>query len=340
MFQLSNLYYSDLIKSNKIDNSGYILINYENTLEEMKTVKFISNQEINVKDIKKVHEAFYVIENSKKQQNILETIEEKLGEDNAIVFSVIMPLYNNEKYVEAAVNSVLNQTFKGFELIIIDDKSTDKSFEVIKDKFENNPKVRIYQNEINMGCYDSQNIGLTKATGKYLTFIGSDDVFSNNRLENDYKYLKKKNVNIVLSKYQRIASDRKTILRESYGSSMLTFDRVIYEKLGGFLSTRYGGDGEYYLRIQTFIGKNKIYRIPKVLYTAYFKNDKSNLSTIYSRKVRAKFTEYYNILHNNKKKKIQSLSKLDKILLERLKNQLIISNQSHLYNISLFNIKI
>ena len=94
--------------------------------------------------------------------------------------SVIVPVYNVEKYVDNCISSILNQSYKNIELIIIDDKSTDNSFEIIS---KYNKKALIIQNEKNSGLSFTRNVGLEKATGDYISFIDSDDYIPENFYE-------------------------------------------------------------------------------------------------------------------------------------------------------------
>ena len=97
--------------------------------------------------------------------------------------SVIMPLYNAEKYVEQAINSILNQTYQDFELIIVDDKSTDKSYEIcrrIKDK-----RIRLFQNNCNFGISQTRNIALQHTNGEYIAIMDDDDIAPLYRLEKE-----------------------------------------------------------------------------------------------------------------------------------------------------------
>ena len=82
--------------------------------------------------------------------------------------SVIVPVYNVEDYVEKCIDSILNQTYKNIELIIIDDNSTDSSYEKI---LKYNDKAKIYQNKQNKGLSYTRNLGISKVTGDYVSFI-------------------------------------------------------------------------------------------------------------------------------------------------------------------------
>lgn len=88
-------------------------------------------------------------------------------------FSVIVPLYNKEPYVLRAINSILNQTFTDFELLIVNDKSTDNSLQIVEKI--NSDKIRIIQHESNKGLAATRNTGIRNATSEYITFLDADD---------------------------------------------------------------------------------------------------------------------------------------------------------------------
>lgn len=100
--------------------------------------------------------------------------------------SVIVPAYNVEKYVEQCIDSLLNQTFKDIEIIIIDDCSTDKTFEIINNKYGKIPNVSIFKNDVNIGQGQTRNKAMKIAKGKYIYFLDSDDVLLSHGLERLY----------------------------------------------------------------------------------------------------------------------------------------------------------
>ena len=99
--------------------------------------------------------------------------------------SVIVPMYNAERYVGLAIESILAQEFRDFELILIDDCSTDRTLEVAKSI--NDPRIRIIENEENLGGENGsgvvRNIGIEKARGEYIYFMDDDDVILPDALE-------------------------------------------------------------------------------------------------------------------------------------------------------------
>jgi glycosyltransferase involved in cell wall biosynthesis len=96
-------------------------------------------------------------------------------------FSVIIPLYNKENYVEKAINSILNQTYNNFEIIIIDDCSTDLSYEIAKKNVSE--KIRLIKHDKNKGLSASRNTGILNSKAEYITFLDADDVWKPTYLE-------------------------------------------------------------------------------------------------------------------------------------------------------------
>ena len=95
--------------------------------------------------------------------------------------SVVIPVYNREKYVRSAVDSILSQTFSDFELLVIDDGSTDGSIAVVQSYRD--PRIRLARNNANLGVSATRNKGIQLARGVYLAFLDSDDCAYPDRLK-------------------------------------------------------------------------------------------------------------------------------------------------------------
>ena len=100
---------------------------------------------------------------------------------NKDLISIIMPLYNKEEFIKNTINSILEQTYTNFELIIVDDNSTDNSKEIIEKI--NDKRIKLIKLKENMGVSHARNVGIDNAKGKYITFIDADDMVANNFLE-------------------------------------------------------------------------------------------------------------------------------------------------------------
>ncbi|MBU2615894.1 MAG: glycosyltransferase family 2 protein [Nanoarchaeota archaeon] len=104
--------------------------------------------------------------------------------------SVIVAAYNEEKYILACLNSILDQSFKDFEIIVVNDKSTDKTSEKVKALSEKNEKIFLLEQDTNGGRANALNRGIKKARGKYIAFLDADDLMEEKRLEEQYMFLK------------------------------------------------------------------------------------------------------------------------------------------------------
>lgn len=114
--------------------------------------------------------------------------------------SVIIPVYNSSKYLRKCLDSVVNQSLKDIEIIIINDGSTDDSKSIIEE-YQNNYSNIIFINQENKGIGKSRNIGIEKASGEYITFVDSDDYIKEDMLEVYYEYARKYNLDLVIGSY-------------------------------------------------------------------------------------------------------------------------------------------
>ena len=124
-----------------------------------------------------------------------------------VKISVIIPVYNSEKYLERCLNSVLSQTFQEFEAICINDGSTDTSLKILENYQNKDSRIKIINIE-NSGVSIARNIGLKKAVGKYISFVDSDDYIDNNFLEKLYIEIDKNKAQVASASIIR-ESDKK-----------------------------------------------------------------------------------------------------------------------------------
>ena len=121
--------------------------------------------------------------------------------------SVIMPAYNCGKYIEAAIRSVQAQTFTDWELLIIDDCSTEEPCDVVQQIADEDPRVRILQNPENMGVAKTRNRGMDLAEGEYLAFLDSDDVWHPTKLEMQLQRMRETGADICYTSYRIVDAD-------------------------------------------------------------------------------------------------------------------------------------
>jgi glycosyltransferase involved in cell wall biosynthesis len=197
--------------------------------------------------------------------------------------SVIIPLYNTDKFIENAVNSVINQTYKNWQLIIIDDCSTDKSLEIAmnirKEKNFLHNKMVIKRMKKNMGTYIALNVGLKLAKGKYFCILGSDDTYTPDKLELQVTMLEKNPKYMTcVGKYIRKDLDGEYI--EDFaingentktgvkGECTCMYKISIINEIGYYDSVRYGGDTNFIHRVTKFYSDYSFIELNKILYIA------------------------------------------------------------------------
>lgn len=134
--------------------------------------------------------------------------------------SIIMPLYNAERYLEECLNSVSRQTFTDFELICVNDASTDSTLEIVEHFREKDTRIRILSNEVRSGAAYSRNRGMEEAAGEYLSFLDGDDIFDEEMLCAAYQAAEECKADIVMYEYKHVPSDAiRQKLRVSHGET-------------------------------------------------------------------------------------------------------------------------
>jgi glycosyltransferase involved in cell wall biosynthesis len=168
---------------------------------------------------------------------------------NQPLVSVITPAYNAEKYIESTINSVIQQKYKNWEMIIIDDCSKDNTYEIIKKCAREDSRIKIEKNERNLGVSDTRNKGINLAKGKYISFLDADDLWHKDKLEKQIKFMEKNNISLCYTGYIKINADG-TIRGEIKVPEKLNYKELLKNCLIGFLTATYNRDSlrEFYFK--------------------------------------------------------------------------------------------
>ena len=118
------------------------------------------------------------------------------------LISIIIPVYNSEKYIQETIETIKNQTYKNWEAIFIDDNSTDKSASIIKKSLQYN--IKLIELKENSGPSIARNKGIEIAKGKYIVFLDADDLWENRKLELQHKFMKDNNYDFTYTSYKYI----------------------------------------------------------------------------------------------------------------------------------------
>ena len=122
--------------------------------------------------------------------------------------SIIIPVYNVEKYLKRCLESVMNQTYKNIEIICINDGSTDRSLKILENYKIQDNRIKVFSQE-NKGLSETRNRGINLAEGKYIFFIDSDDWIPNSAIENLIKQITNKSIDVVIGGISKIYKKNK-----------------------------------------------------------------------------------------------------------------------------------
>ena len=164
---------------------------------------------------------------------------------SAALISIILPVYNGEHFLETAIESCLNQSYRNLELIIVNDASTDNSLKIAKASQRKDDRVRIIENAFNYKLPAALNIGHRAALGDFITWTSDDNILKENFLQMLYETLLKKNCDIVYSNFDIIWQDgsfkreeksgpsENLLFGNTVGASFL-YKKEVFESLGGY----------------------------------------------------------------------------------------------------------
>ena len=140
--------------------------------------------------------------------------------------SVIIPYFKKKKYIEKTIKSILNQTYKKFELIIVDDENSKSSNNLLKKIIKKDRRIKLIFNKKNQGAGISRNIGMKIARGKFIAFCDSDDVWKKNKLQLQLKFMEKKKIKFSFTNYN-IINDKEKLIGLIKVKKLMTFNKLI-----------------------------------------------------------------------------------------------------------------
>ncbi|AFY35247.1 glycosyltransferase family 2 protein [Calothrix sp. PCC 7507] len=190
--------------------------------------------------------------------------------------SVVVCTYNRAKYLDNGINSVINQTFKDWELIIVDDGSKDNTFEIVNPYIQKFNNIRYLKHQNKKQCY-AKNAGIQASFGKYITFLDSDDTYKPHHLESRLEYMRA-NPEIDLIEGGFASEEEiwvvdyfnpgQTInLRECVLGPTFFGKRHVFFELQGFKHFAYGEDTDLWERAEKICKTQKISAPQTYLYT-------------------------------------------------------------------------
>ena len=118
--------------------------------------------------------------------------------------SIVMPTHNSEKLVRESIESILNQSYQNWELNVVDDASNDNTLNILKEFEKQDDRIKVTANKINSGAAVTRNVSINKATGQYIAFLDSDDIWEIDKLKLQLSFMKSINASISFTAYKVI----------------------------------------------------------------------------------------------------------------------------------------
>lgn len=153
--------------------------------------------------------------------------------------SIVMPSFNSEKYIQAAIDSVTSQTYNNWELLVVDDGSNDNTSKIVMDYCENDTRIKLFKFYTNKGTAKARNVGVANSSGKYVAFLDSDDIWSPKKLQKQIAFMENNSYDFTCTNYSKIdrcgkflnkviyarkQSDYSDILKKNPGNSTVIFN--------------------------------------------------------------------------------------------------------------------
>lgn len=221
--------------------------------------------------------------------------------------SIITPSYNCEKFISSTIESVLNQTYENFEMIIVDDSSTDKTTEIVKKYQKKDKRIKLIVLDSKGGASIARNTAIKEAKGKYIAFLDGDDMWCPEKLEKQISFMEDNNIYFSYSDYEYIDENNQKLNIKRVCPKRMSYFRMLLGDSIGCLTVIYNREKTGLIQIPR-IDKRNDYAlwcvILKKLKKGYKYNEilsmyrKANLNTISSGS-KVKLLKYHYELHKN-----------------------------------------
>lgn len=179
---------------------------------------------------------------------------------NNMTVSIIMPLYNCKDFVEDSIRSVIQQTYQDWELIIVDDRSSDRSVAVVEKCMKDESRIKLCQLEKNSGAAAARNHAIALAQGKYIAFLDSDDLWSPNKLEQQIAFMRENKSLLSFTAYQWISETGEIRKNAIQVPEYVVYKQLLQQNIIGCLTAIYDSSkiGKFYF--DTSLDKHEDYQ--------------------------------------------------------------------------------
>ena len=153
--------------------------------------------------------------------------------------SIVTPNYNCVRFISQTIESVLAQTYENWEMLIVDDCSTDGSYEITLDYMAKDSRIKVFRNEAKSGAAISRNVALDNANGEYVAFLDSDDLWIPRKLEIQINFMEQNDCGFCYSRYSLIGEENEPLYRTARIPDRLTYRKLLRHDYIGCLTAIY-----------------------------------------------------------------------------------------------------
>lgn len=152
---------------------------------------------------------------------------------NEPLVSIITPVYNAERFLSDTIKSVQNQTYKNWEILLVDDCSKDNSAQIIKEFQKYDDRIKYIKLEKNSGASVSRNTGIKNAKGRFIAFVDSDDIWKPEKLEVQVKYMLENNLGFTFTSYRYMKEDGELTNKVAKAPSKINYNGLLKNTIIG-----------------------------------------------------------------------------------------------------------
>lgn len=142
--------------------------------------------------------------------------------------SIVTPVYNAAEYIAQTIKSVQAQTYSNWEMLIVDDCSTDNTIQVVENFCREDERIRLIKHEKNQGASKTRNTALANATGEYIAFLDGDDLWAPEKLEKQLAFMEENGYVLTYTAYQMFYSEKNEKGKIIYVPSKMTYEEIYY----------------------------------------------------------------------------------------------------------------
>lgn len=155
------------------------------------------------------------------------------------LISIITPNYNCGRFIAQTIESVRAQTYTNWEMLIVDDCSTDDSYQIALEYAQKDPRIKVFQNEKNSGAAISRNKAIELSQGEYLAFLDSDDLWLPEKLEKQLQFMQENDCDFSFTEYEHIDEDNNSLLKVAKVIKKLSYTKMMLHCWPGCLTVMY-----------------------------------------------------------------------------------------------------